>query len=317
MTSSRPTFAFVIPAYNEAADIPDTLEAVWAQEYPAEEVIVVDDASGDETPAIVRELQNRGRPVILIQHEKNRGLAAARNTGALAATSDVVVFLDADDQPAPDFLQRLAPLYQQGFDCVSVESRVMHDDLFGRYFQADHEVLYTGKRAGETGYTAAFSCRREAALAVPFSEALPGAGGGEDVEFFERLMDRGYSRAVDFTIVVGLRLPTGAGRFCKHWVRRGRSKPYLCHFVKKRPMAVVVGRRVLAIGRTLALVFTVAPTVAAAFKRARRSPRRLRDLPAFWVLYHVELVGPRMGELRSVFEILRSSRSSASHNPRR
>lgn len=315
MNSSFPTYSFVIPAYNEAADIADTLESVWAQRYPAQEIIVVDDASTDETPDIVRDLKNRGRDVTLIAHEMNRGLAAARNTGALAAQGDVVVFLDADDQPPPDFLQRLTPLYSQGFDCVSVGARVSHRDVFGRYYQADHEVCYTGTRASKVGYTAAFSCRRDVALSVPFAEELPGAGGGEDVEFFEGLMRRGYSRAADFSIVVDLRLPTGLRGFWKHWVRRGRSKPYLCHFVKRRRMAVVVGRRVLVIGRTIVLVLTFAPAAVAAVRRARRSPRRLRDLPAFWLFYHLELVGPRIGELRSILEIFKSRRISTSQHP--
>lgn len=78
-------------------------------------------------------------------------------------------------------------------------------------------------------------------------------------------------------------------------------------------MAVIVGRRALAAGRTLALLLAIAPALVAAFRRARKSPRKLRDLPAFWLLYHVVRIAPHLGEWQSVFEILRSRRGSGSH----
>ena len=309
MNLPLPTFSFVIPAYNEAADIADSLKAVWDQQRSAKEVIVVDDGSTDGTTGILRDLASSGRNVTLIEHAENRGLAAARNTGVQAATGDVVVFLDADDQPAPDFLERIAPYYTQGFDCVCVESQVMHDDLFGRYMQAEHEVFYRPDRW--VGYSAAFSCRRGAALAALFPEVLPGAGGYEDVEFFNRLMDRGFSVATDFSIMIGLRVPADARGFWKQRVSRGLSAPYLCRFVKGRPMPVVAGRRALAVGRTLALLLLIVPALIGAFRRARRSPRRLRDLPAFWLLYHVARIARHIGEWRSVYEILRRGGTSA------
>lgn len=312
MTNSKmhlplPTFSFVIPAYNEASDIADTLEAAWAQRYPAREVIVVDDGSTDATRAILRELKNAGRELTLIEHQKNRGIAATRNTGLLAASGDVVVFLDADDHPAPDFLQRLVPLYQQGVESVCVESRVEHQDVIGRYIQAEHELYYVGGKW--VGFSAAFSCRREVALAVLFPEELPGA---EEVEFFARLMDRGFSCATDFSIVVGRRFPTSIRGFRRQWVARARPVPYVCHRVRGRRTAIVVGRRALVTAWALAMTLAIVPAAIEAFRRARKSPRDLRDLPAFWFLYHVQLVARRTGEWRGVLEILRSGRGFAS-----
>ena len=304
-SASLPTFSFVIPAYNEAADIVDTLKSVWAQQYPTKEVIIIDDGSTDDTSAIVRDLKSREQNIILIEHAENRGLAAARNTGIKAATGDIVVFLDADDQPAPDFLQRLVPLYESGCDFVSVESRVMHDDLIGRYIQAEHEVVYGGGRW--IGFSAAFSCRREAALDVLFPEELPGAGG-EDVEFFKRLKNRGFASAADFSIVVGRRFPTSVRGFWKQWVGRGRPIPYVCRFVKGHTLPVVVVRRLLATGWQLAKMVAIVPAAIVAFRRSRKSPRRLRDAPAFWFLHHVQLTARRWGEWQSVFEMLRSRR---------
>ena len=93
----RPTFAVVIPTYNRASRLANTLESVFRQEEPAAEIIVVDDCSADETPAVMAELMETHANLQYHRHEVNLERAASRNTGMSNATADYVTFLDSDD----------------------------------------------------------------------------------------------------------------------------------------------------------------------------------------------------------------------------
>lgn len=83
----------IIPAYNAAAFVRDTLDSALAQTHADLEVIVVDDSSTDNTPQVLAEYGDR----IRVHRQPNGGVASARNTGARIATGDWVAFLDADD----------------------------------------------------------------------------------------------------------------------------------------------------------------------------------------------------------------------------
>ena len=89
---SFPTVSVVIPCFNQGHFLSEALESVLAQTRPADEVVVVDDGSTDNTSAVVRRF-----PSIRCIRQPNRGLASARNTGLRHTSCDYLVFLDADD----------------------------------------------------------------------------------------------------------------------------------------------------------------------------------------------------------------------------
>ena len=93
----------VIPTYNRADLIGETLNAVLAQSVPPDEIIVVDDGSTDGTTAILAEYGNRVRHLPIA----NSGELVARNTGLRAASGRLVAFCDSDDVWMPRFLQAM------------------------------------------------------------------------------------------------------------------------------------------------------------------------------------------------------------------
>lgn len=111
MPRSLPTISVVIPTLREAERIGDLLRALQAQELPIEyskaEIIVVDGGSEDETQDVVRGFPD----VKLIIGE--RGTARQRNEGALQATGELIVWMDADCLPDARFLHRIAKSYQK------------------------------------------------------------------------------------------------------------------------------------------------------------------------------------------------------------
>lgn len=95
-----------IPCYNGSAYIGDSLQSVLAQSRPADEILVVDDGSTDDSAAIIRRY-----PVSLLSHAQNKGLSAARNTALGAAAGDILLYIDVDALAAPNLLDVLLAAY--------------------------------------------------------------------------------------------------------------------------------------------------------------------------------------------------------------
>lgn len=91
----------VIPTYNSAAVIRQTLDSVLRQTVPPDEILVLDDGSTDETVSIL----NSYRTKVSVIQQPNRGVAAARNGLCKRASGDLVAFLDHDDLWHPQYLQ--------------------------------------------------------------------------------------------------------------------------------------------------------------------------------------------------------------------
>lgn len=104
-----PTVSVVIPAYKARNYLRESLASVAAQNYPALEVLVIDDASPEPIDDILQEYsQNGSAPQVRrIRHERNQGLGASRNTGIREATGEYVAFLDHDDLWAPNHVTDL------------------------------------------------------------------------------------------------------------------------------------------------------------------------------------------------------------------
>jgi len=93
----QPDISVVIPTYNRAEYLGESIDSVLAQEGPTFEVIVVDDGSTDATAAVLSPYGSRLR----VLRQRNLGIAAARNAGVGAATGRFIAFHDSDDIALP------------------------------------------------------------------------------------------------------------------------------------------------------------------------------------------------------------------------
>ena len=104
----------VIPLYNKEKQIAHTLQSVFNQTFQNFEVVIVDDGSTDGSVAEVEKLSDSR---IRLIHQKNAGVAAARNRGIEEAKGDLIAFLDADDEWKPEYLATQYHLSQKYPDC--------------------------------------------------------------------------------------------------------------------------------------------------------------------------------------------------------
>ena len=110
----------VIPVRNREQFIVRALESVSSQTYPSMEIIVVDDASTDETPRIIEKLANKLSNLVLIKLPENVGAAKARNVGAEAARGDLLAFLDSDDTWYSEKLEKQISEFRVGEDIAAL-----------------------------------------------------------------------------------------------------------------------------------------------------------------------------------------------------
>jgi len=129
----------IIPAYNEAQAIGDTLRELSQELSSCEfayEILVVNDGSTDDTESIVRGMENEN--IRCISHRLNKGYGSAIVTGVKNARGEIVVWYDADGQHRPeDLIRVVGKLEEENLDyCIGVRSSTSHqvrNRRFGKY----------------------------------------------------------------------------------------------------------------------------------------------------------------------------------------
>ncbi|MFF8671108.1 glycosyltransferase family 2 protein [Streptomyces sp. NPDC015242] len=165
-----PKLSVIVPFYNVQQYAPDTLRSLRLNADRDFEFILVDDHSKDGTPAILEraaeELSDVAQ-VRYIRHEKNGGLATARNTGLDAAQGEYLTFLDGDDWLAPGYLTELVSAMDRlGCDFVRTDhvqatarARSVHRVPVGRRWEAfdPREAILPAHRSTSVDYAYAWA----------------------------------------------------------------------------------------------------------------------------------------------------------------
>ena len=138
------TISVIIPAYNSAAFLAQTLDSLLAQKLQAWEAVVVDDGSTDNTGDILARYCEKDSRIRCIK-QKNAGVSAARNRGLEEATGDYVVFLDADDLYEPDALCAFAEAAKRsGADIILGRLRFFENGKKGAFHAAADTLAACG-----------------------------------------------------------------------------------------------------------------------------------------------------------------------------
>ncbi len=126
----------IIPTYNRARSIRRAINGVLAQTYKNIEVIVVDDCSIDQTVDILKSMEDPR--LRLLQHDQNRGAGAARHTGVMAASANLIAFQDSDDAWLPDKLEvQVSALADLPDEYIAIFSPEI---IYGRDGEGSHKI---------------------------------------------------------------------------------------------------------------------------------------------------------------------------------
>ncbi len=192
-----PRVSVIVPCRNAARTLPATLAAVGAQSLRPAEVIVVDDASDDDSAGVAGRLGAR-----VLRNERRRNAGGARNRALEVATGDVLAFLDADAVPSANWLERVAADFARDAEIVAVGGRIANGRP-GRWGDLDYYLNHSewiGGTAGPRGTfpTMAIAYRRAAVGATRF----PPTNYGEDTFFARTVLRRGGMLWFDPEIVI-------------------------------------------------------------------------------------------------------------------
>jgi mycofactocin glycosyltransferase len=226
-----PMVSIIIPVRNRPDEIRECLASLDAVNYPRDkmEVIVVDDASTDHTPDVIREF-----PVRLIPLNRNRQAPFCRNLAARQAKGDILAFIDSDCLANPDWLKELVPAFMDsGIGVVGgkVDGYSMAN-MIDRY-ELTNSSLNMGDRFKRSQPRDRFfyvpSCnllvRRGLFLELGgFNEALV---VGEDVDFCWRLQDAGYDLEYRPAGTIRHKHRNRLKPFCQRRFDYGTSEPLL------------------------------------------------------------------------------------------
>jgi glycosyltransferase involved in cell wall biosynthesis len=190
--------SIIVPVYNNPRDLRECLTAVRAESGPDTEVLVVDDASTDETHGVAAELADR-----VLRLPRNAGPAAARNHGGRHARGEVLFFVDADVVLAPGAIDRVRRLFAERRDVAAVfgsyDEMPRAAGLVSRYRNLLHHFVHqTAQAEASTFWAGCGAIRREVFDAVGgFDEQRFRRPSIEDIELGHRLRRAGHTILLD------------------------------------------------------------------------------------------------------------------------
>jgi glycosyltransferase involved in cell wall biosynthesis len=141
----KPRVSVIIPAFNAASSIAETLESVLRQTYENFDVVVVDDGSEDDTAARVECFATRDPGISLVRRQDQRGIAAARNLAIERSKGEFVAPLDADDLWDPRKLE----LQVRSLQAAPASAAFCY--CWWRNVDSRGRSIYPGPRWRETG----------------------------------------------------------------------------------------------------------------------------------------------------------------------
>ncbi len=286
----RPSLSVLIVAWNSSSELRRTLPALLAELRDDDELIVVDNDSGDDSAAVAAELAPAAR---LVRMGRNVGFAAGCNRGAEEARGDLLVLLNPDAVPQPGWGEAIRRPWREGRGWAAWQALVANGDGT-EINSAGNPVHFTGivwagghgRPLAEAPPAGEVVCLSGACLAIPLTTWRELGGFPErfflyheDVDLSLRLRLRGDTLGIEPAAVVAHDYEFGAGEQKWRWLERNR----LAFLVRDYPGPLLVLLAPALAATELALLAVSASggwggqKLAANLEALRWLPRLLRE----------------------------------------
>ena len=223
--------SIIVPVYNCADLLPRCVDSLLHQKYGCLEIILVDDGSTDDTPAVCERLAATDSRIVVLRKE-NGGVSSARNAGLKAAKGGFITFADADDYVNPDHIEILMDLMKRQGSDVSVCSFISEDES-----QCSEPCCFSGSCNEKCYDRDSAVCELLAGGAVGGyvwnklyrRELLDGVSFRGDIKILEDLL---------FNVEVFERIQNMSFTTCRsyHYIQRGQSAMHTSFGEKHRKM---------------------------------------------------------------------------------
>jgi glycosyltransferase involved in cell wall biosynthesis len=185
----NPTVSVIVPNYNGEKALPLCLEAISRQDYPLHEVVVVDDCSSDRSVEVAERLGAH-----VVRTPANGGAAVARNTGAAAATGEILFFVDSDVALAPESVSSAVAMLTAdpavGAVCgIDDPDPLIGDSMVKAYRTLQHHY-WTSSTAGPVSFLLSAMFAIRARVFAEIGSFNPALRYTEEVDFGHRIGQR-------------------------------------------------------------------------------------------------------------------------------
>lgn len=295
-------FTLLIACKNEERDIHLSIESSLAQTYPHKEIIVVDD-SDDGTKEIINKYTHLG---VIIIDGNNQGCCMARNTGIIKATGDVIVFLTADTKLEHNYLEKILPYYQDGYDWVMVGSHSFnYVNIYSLFVELTHR-LNEKQPDFDPLTTQGYSVRRDSALAVGLiSGGVYPFNTCRDWSLGKKLAEQGYKKVFDKSIIVQHKSPDNFLEFWSVQKTRGLMSAYQPYYMFNRSIIYLILKFITKDLLIFLKILIIVPFIAHVFALSYCSDRPNRNFMPMLYTYFIHSMAILYGEWQGIFNIIR------------
>jgi len=197
----NPVITVIMSVYNNDGYLPEAVESILAQTYKAFEFLIIDDASTDESPAILKFFARKDPRIICFFNHENRGLTKNLNSLLKQAKGELIARMDGDDISCPTrFAEEVQVMMNQGADLVWTNAIFVDDaahEICERYQPSLEDTLARltdNSRWGNYIVHPSVMFKRQIVLTLGgYDEAYQ---SGQDGELWSRMKERGYRFAL-------------------------------------------------------------------------------------------------------------------------
>ena len=127
----------IIPCYNQALYVAEAIESALSQTYPNIEIVVINDASNDDSSKVIKDYADKHQNIIFLDEKENKGVVKSRNLAISKCSGNYILPVDADDKIDPTFCEKAVKILDSDNEVRIVYSRIQFFGYLNKEFRLE------------------------------------------------------------------------------------------------------------------------------------------------------------------------------------